>query len=176
MNVGGRTMAESVKLNVDVHRKAAAACQAMGATDAVVATVILPAYNEAAALPKVLSALLVVLDAALVERYEIIVVDDASTDDTAAIARSYPCRLLAHRRNQGKGAAVRTGLGAARGDFIVVMDADNTYPADAVPHMVALSDQNDFVRAIRQSGAAHMPLVNRIGNRLFDTLLKRMYG
>ena len=58
-------MAESVKLNVDVHRKAAAACQGMGATDAVVATVILPAYNEAAALPKVLSALLVVLDAAL---------------------------------------------------------------------------------------------------------------
>src|SRR5947207_5354930 len=123
-------MATSVTSHVDAHRKAAAVCTARAASDAVVATVILPAYNEAAALPKVLSALLVVLDAALAERYEIIVVDDASTDDTAAIARRYPCRLLAHRRNRGKGAAVRTGLEAARGDFIVIMDADNTYPAD----------------------------------------------
>jgi dolichol-phosphate mannosyltransferase len=113
---------------------------------------------------------------ALAERYEIIVVDDASTDATAAIASSYPCRLLGHRRQQGKGAAVRTGLGAARGRFIVVMDADNTYPADAVPRLVALSDQYDFVRGVRQYGEAHMPLVNQIGNRVFDTMLTLMCG
>ena len=169
-------MGTSVTLHVDTHRKAAATCTAMAAPDAVAATVILPAYNEAAALPTVLSALLVVLDVALGERYEIIVVDDASTDETAAIASSYPCRLLGHRHRQGKGAAVRTGLGAACGRFIVVMDADNTYPADAVPHLIALSDQYDFVRGVRQYSAAHMPLVNRIGNRVFDTMLKLMCG
>src|SRR2546423_15326253 len=172
MDVGGRTMATSVKSNVDTHRIATADCTALAASDAVVATLPLPAYNEAAALPTVLSALLLVLD----NRCEIIVVDDASTDDTAAIARGYPCRLLIHRRNQGKGAAVRTGLGAARGRFVVVMDADNTYPADAVPRLVALSDQYDFVRGVRQYSAAHMALVNRIGNKVFDTLLKMLYG
>jgi glycosyltransferase involved in cell wall biosynthesis len=169
-------MATAVTSHVDTHREAAAACQAPAVPDAIVATVILPAYNEAAALPTVLPALLVVLDVALAERYEIIVVDDASTDATAAIASTYPCRLLGHRRKQGKGAAVRTGLGAARGHFIVVMDADNTYPADAVPRLVALSDQYDFVRGVRQYSAAHMPLINRIGNKVFDTMLKLMCG
>ena len=71
---------------------------------------------------------------------------------------------------------MRTGLGAARGRFVVVMDADNTYPADAVPRLIALSDQYDFVRGVRQYSAAHMPLVNRIGNRVFDTMLKLMCG
>jgi dolichol-phosphate hexosyltransferase len=169
-------MGTSVTLHVDTRSTAAANCTALAAPDAVAATVILPAHNEAAALPTVLSALLVVLDVALIERYEIIVVDDASTDETAAIASSYPCRLLAHRRRQGKGAAVRTGLGVACGRFIVIMDADNTYPADAVPRLIALSDQYDFVRGVRQYNAAHMPLVNRIGNRVFDIMLKLMYG
>jgi dolichol-phosphate mannosyltransferase len=169
-------MGTSVTLHVDRQHKAAANCAALAAPGAVAATVILPAHNEAAALPTVLSALLVALEVALVERYEIIVVDDASTDETAAIASSYPCRLLAHGRKQGKGAAVRTGLRAARGRFIVVMDADNTYPADAVPRLIALSDQYDFVRSVRQYSAAHMPLVNRIGNRVFDTMLKLLCG
>src|SRR5579872_6061221 len=91
---------------------------------AVIATIILPAYNEEAALPAVLHGLFEVVDA----RYEVIVVDDASSDATAAIAGQYPCRLLRHAHNQGKGAAVRTGLSAARGRFVIIMDADNTYP------------------------------------------------
>lgn len=80
---------------------------------AVLATVILPAYNEAEALPSVLTSLFGVLD----EQYEIIVVDDASTDATAAIARSYPCWLLRHERNHGKGAAVRTGTPGCAGQI-----------------------------------------------------------
>lgn len=140
--------------------------------DRPIATVILPAYNEAAALPTVLMGLLAVLD----HGCEIIVVDDASTDATARIAREYPCRLLRHERNRGKGAAVRTGLGAARGRFVVVMDADCTYPAIAVPEMIALSGRYEFVRCVRLAGASHIPPLNRLGNRLFDHVLRALHG
>jgi hypothetical protein len=56
------------------------------------------------------------------------------------------------------------------------MDADNTYPAEAVPYMVALGAEYEFVRGVRQYHAAQMPLVNRIGNRIFDILLTTLHG
>ncbi len=138
------------------------------------ATIILPAYNEAAALPIVLAGLIVALGDS--GDSEIIVVDDGSTDQTARVAGDYPCRLLRHARNRGKGAAVRTGLRAARGDFIVVMDADCTYPAAAVPAMLALAREYDFVRCTRQEGAANIPPLNRLGNRLLNGALRTLHG
>ncbi len=138
-----------------------------------IATVILPAYNEAEALPAVLSSLNSVLD----DRYEIIVVDDASTDDSAEIASGYYCKVLRNERNQGKGATVRNGLRAAQGRFVVIMDADNTYPAEAIPKMVRLSARYDFVRGMRvYESTAQMPLLNKIGNKLFDSMLKLLHG
>jgi hypothetical protein len=141
-------------------------------TGDIAVTVILPAYNEAVALPAVLQGLFSVLG----DDSEVIVVDDGSTDHTAAIATTYGCRVLGHPHNRGKGAAVRTGLAAARGQFVIVMDADNTYPAETIPRMIELGAHYDFVRCIRTSGIVNMPLINRIGNRLFDWLLKVVYG
>jgi glycosyltransferase involved in cell wall biosynthesis len=136
------------------------------------ATVILPAYNEASALPTVLADLYAVLD----PHYEIIVVDDGSTDETAAAARAFPCHVVRHKANRGKGAAVRTGIHYARGDFIVVMDADATYPAEAVPRLVDMLADCDLVRCSRLRNTQHMPVVNRIGNLLFDLLLGFAHG
>lgn len=138
----------------------------------IIATVLLPAYNEEAALPAVLTSLLAVLD----DSYEILVVDDGSSDRTPIIARTFPCRLIVHRQNQGKGAAVRTGLAEARGEYVIVMDADNTYPAEAIPEIVTLLKDHDFVRGIRKLSAENTPAVNRIGNKVIDSALKLMYG
>jgi hypothetical protein len=124
------------------------------------------------ALPAVLDALC----SALGDDSEVIVVDDGSTDHTAAIAATYGCRVLRHPHNRGKGAAVRTGLAAAHGQFVIVMDADNTYPAETIPRMIELGAHYDFVRCIRTSGMVNMPPINRIGNRLFDWMLKVVYG
>lgn len=140
--------------------------------DGPAASVILPAYNEAAALPTVLMALFAVLD----ESCEVIVVDDGSSDETAAIARGFPCRVIRHQRNSGKGAALRTGLAAARGRAVVVMDADNTYPAEAIPQLVKLLDRYDLVRGVRRHTADSSPLLNRLGNQLFDLSLTWLYG
>lgn len=141
-------------------------------TPGVITTVVLPAYNEAEALPKVLRELGAVLDAS----YEVLVVDDGSTDGTAEIAAEYPCRVIRHRTRQGKGAAVRTGFANAQGQYLVVSDADGTYPAAAVPRIVALLAEHDLVRCNREHTTDFMPAINRAGNWLFDRLLTGVHG
>ncbi|MFN8473393.1 MAG: glycosyltransferase family 2 protein [Anaerolineae bacterium] len=138
----------------------------------IVASIVLPAYNEALALPSVLSSIFAVIDSTC----EVIVVDDGSSDDTSAIARAYPCRLIRHETNAGKGAAVQTAVDAARGESVIIMDADNTYPADAIPLMITLLEDYDWVRGVRNRDAENMPTVNRLGNSVFDTLLRLVHG
>src|SRR5512144_535799 len=135
-------------------------------------TVLLPAYNEGAALPHVLTELGEYLD----QTYEVLVVDDGSTDDTADVAERYPVRLIQHSSNRGKGVAIRTGIAEAQGDNIVIMDADATYPVPAIKEMVDLLDENDLVRGIRESEPESMPVVNRFGNWLFNKLLAISHG
>jgi glycosyltransferase involved in cell wall biosynthesis len=95
-------------------------------------SVIIPVYNEAGTLEEIIRR---VRATGLVD--ELLVVDDGSADDSAAIlvrlanAGAPPLRVLRHSRNQGKGAAMQTGLAAATGDVVLVQDADLEYnPAD----------------------------------------------
>ena len=138
----------------------------------VTTSVILPAYNEGQALPRVLAAVFEVVDGST----EVLVVDDGSSDNTAEAARGYPCRLVQHSCNQGKGAAIQTGIAQARGRYLVVMDADATYPAAAIPQIVTQLADHDLVRCSRRSQPQNMPLVNNIGNRIFDRLLTLAHG
>lgn len=135
-------------------------------------TVLLPAYNEGAALPHVLAELGEYLD----QTYEVLVIDDGSTDDTAEVAERYPVRLVKHPSNRGKGVAIRTGIAEAQGENVVIMDADATYPVPAIKEMVDLLDDNDLVRGIRESEPESMPVVNRFGNWLFNKLLALSHG
>jgi glycosyltransferase involved in cell wall biosynthesis len=94
-------------------------------------TILMPVYNEAGT---VLAAIEDALTAELpVERRELIVVDDGSTDGTRDLLRSAQLpenvTLLEHERNRGKGAALRTGLSRATGDYTAVLDADLEYHA-----------------------------------------------
>jgi Glycosyl transferase family 2 len=141
-------------------------------TDGIRTTVVLPAYNEGAALPHVLDELGEYLD----DGYEVLVVDDGSTDDTADVAERYPVRLVQHPTNCGKGVAIRTGIAEASGDNVVIMDADASYPVPAIKEMVDLLDENDLVRGIRESENGNMPRVNRFGNWLFNKLLAISHG
>jgi glycosyltransferase involved in cell wall biosynthesis len=138
----------------------------------VTTSVILPAYNEGQALPHVLEAVLQAVD----RNTEVLVVDDGSSDNTAEAARGYPCRLVQHPANRGKGAAIQTGIAQARGRYLVVMDADATYPAAAIPQIVAQLADYDLVRCNRRIQRQNMPLVNSIGNRIFDSLLGLAHG
>jgi glycosyltransferase involved in cell wall biosynthesis len=136
--------------------------------------VILPAFDEETAIPVVLEDLAQHLDGG----FEVIVVDDGSADDTAVVAAANGAKVIRHRNNLGKGAAMATGVEAAAGDFLVFMDADATYPAAAIPHLVSMLGEFDIVRGERPLDSPNIPAVNRIGNRVFNRLLgsSGLYG
>jgi hypothetical protein len=134
-------------------------------------SIVLPAYNEAGAIPIVVNDI-----RAHVPDAEIVVVDDASTDETAEIAREAGCTVVRHETNRGKGAGLRSGFRASHGEYVIFMDADATYPAAAVPEMVQLLSENDYVRADRAIDASNTPLINRIGNKVMERTLQTLHG
>lgn len=89
---------------------------------------IFPAYNEAENLKRFPTEVFPVFDA-LSQPYEVIIIDDGSSDDTAATAKSFQpkAELIRHEKNQGIGAAIRTGIANAKGDLVITMDTDLTY-------------------------------------------------
>jgi glycosyltransferase involved in cell wall biosynthesis len=111
-------------------------------------SVLLPCFNEQAALPSVIRDICAVMDAAPYS-YEILVVDDKSSDSSAGIAAAHGCRVVRHGFNRGAGAARKTGILAAHGEMIVMLDADGSYPAADVPRAIALLDRYDQVNGVR---------------------------
>ena len=139
---------------------------------AVTTTVIVPAYNEEEGLPVTLGKLQRVID----DSYEVIVVDDGSTDRTLEVAREFPCRFIRHKVNQGKGQALRTGIKHARGDRVIWIDADDTYPVENIPSMAEALKEYDVVVGSRVQGYDNVPRFNRLGNWVFRTMIKVIYG
>jgi glycosyltransferase involved in cell wall biosynthesis len=141
-------------------------------------TVIVPAYNEAATVEIALRRI-----RAVALRLEIIVVNDASTDGTreildALLEKGLVDRVIHHEQNRGKGAAIRTGIAGAKGDAVVVQDADLEYdPADLPSLLLPIrSRQADAVYGSRFQGGPHRVLYfwHYVGNR-FLTLLSNMF-
>lgn len=103
-------------------------------------SIVIPVYNEEQTILPVVEAVL-----RLPLNVEVVIVDDGSRDGTrhrlAAIAGLEGVRVLYHAKNQGKGAALRTGLAAAEGDFVVIQDADLEYdPSEIVPLLLPLAN------------------------------------
>jgi len=101
-------------------------------------SIVVPAYNEAARLPSSLGPICEYLERRCGQRCEVIVVDDGSTDRTVEVAErglvalGSRGRVLRHFTNRGKGAAVRTGMLAARGELVLFTDADLSTPIEEI--------------------------------------------
>lgn len=127
-------------------------------------TVVVPAYNEAEAVPPFLERLKAVLDGCG-GTYEVIVVDDGSRDGTGAalatLAGSGWARVVTHERNRGYGEALKTGIANAAHEDILITDADGTYDPSDIPKLLALADEADMVVGARSGKGAQIPLVRR---------------
>ena len=128
-------------------------------------SIVLPARNEAEGLSGVLPRLREACPEA-----EIIVVNDGSTDDTAAVAERAGAKVVTHPYSKGNGAAIKSGARAASGDVIVFMDADGQHDPADIPRLLArLDDGYDMVVGARQAGSqasAARGLANACYNRL----------
>ena len=142
-------------------------------------SIVIPCYNELATIEQILDA----VRASSWPDQEIIVVDDFSRDGTRALLegklRTKVDRLVLHDRNQGKGAALRTGIAHATGELVIIQDADLEYDPQQYPRILApiVEGRADVVFGSRFMGAEpHRVLYfwHRMGNGLL-TLLSNMF-
>ena len=97
--------------------------------------VVIPAFNEREGVPRTLDELAVVLDTLDVS-FEVVVVDDGSTDGTGDAAEACGVRVVRLMTNRGYGAALKAGIAATSSELVAIIDADGTYPADALPELL----------------------------------------
>jgi len=149
-------------------------------------TIIIPAYNESTTITRVLDA---VKNETLIGQLdkEIILVNDASSDDTEAKVREYidsnsqsNIRCISHPKNKGKGAAIRTGIEAATGDYVLIQDADLEYDTAEYNNLLKplLDNRADVVYGSRfMGGKPHRILFfwHSIGNK-FLTFLSNVFN
>jgi len=117
-------------------------------------SVVIPCHNEEEGIRAVLAQMPAMVD-------EVVVVDNASTDRTAAVARELGARVVYEGR-KGYGRAYKTGFASARGDVLVTMDGDGTYPPDSIPLLlhVLVAENLDFISVRRwrsRSGESKSP-------------------
>ncbi len=141
-------------------------------------SIIVPIYNEGATIAKIISRVLAVKLAD-----EIIVVDDGSTDGTAAALarlRSEKVRVVTHPRNRGKGAAVRSGLQAAQGDLILIQDGDLEYDPRDIPALLKPIDEGiaDVVYGSRFLGGPRRPTMywHMVANKMLTFQTNVLYN
>ena len=111
-------------------------------------SVVIPAFNEG---PHVGDQVRAVLEAVQAGGwpFEVIVVDDGSTDETAKAAGEAGAKVVRQPSNQGYGAALKRGIASARHDWILITDADTTYPAAAIPRLLERAQGNEMVVGAR---------------------------
>ncbi len=134
-------------------------------------SIILPAKNEAAALPALLTRL-----HELYPQAEMLVVDDGSTDDTAKVAQANGARVIRHPYSMGNGAAIKSGARQATGDVLVFMDSDGQHdPNDIQPLLEKLHSGYDMVVGARDSHS-QASMGRRLANRIYNGLASLMVG
>jgi len=138
-----------------------------------VVSVIIPAYNEERTIGSVIEETIQIMDAIGLP-YEIIVVDDGSSDRTKEIANRYKAAVLSNGKNQGKGYALRKGFQHAQGDIIVTIDADGAHNPKEIPSLInPLFNGADIVAGSRFLGLRneHTSKLHILGNHLINATI-----
>jgi glycosyltransferase involved in cell wall biosynthesis len=132
-------------------------------------SVVIPAYNEERGIAGVVSEM-----KARQPWREVLVVDDGSSDQTAARAQEAGARVVRHPYNKGNGAAVKTGIREARGEVVLLMDGDGQHAPEEAERLVASIGPYDMVIGARS--AADQAATRALGNALFKALASWLTG
>jgi glycosyltransferase involved in cell wall biosynthesis len=147
-------------------------------------SIVIPAYNEEKRLPATLDRILAYMERSPLPVSEILVVDDGSRDSTAALVeqRGGMVRLVSNSGNRGKGCAVRNGMLAAKGDWILSTDADLSAPIEELDKLIAAARREKAVVAIgsraldRKLVKVHQPMMREFSGRAFNVVMRLVTG
>jgi glycosyltransferase involved in cell wall biosynthesis len=129
-------------------------------SDPVGVSIIIPAYNEEGAVGATVKQIRAALSE-LPMRFEIIVVDDGSTDGTRTAAELSGAVVFSSAENSGYGSALKRGIAAGHSDYVAIIDADGTYPAESLIPMIELAQTADMVVGDRGAAMRNVPLIRR---------------
>ena len=132
-------------------------------------SVVIPAYNEEGAIIETIENVQSVLGDAGIS-YDVIVVNDGSTDDTLSKARQTTARVIDQVENAGYGASLKRGIAAGNSDYVAIIDADGTYPARYLPEMLELARDASMVVGDRGAAMKNVPLIRRPAKWVLNSL------
>ncbi|MBM3253798.1 MAG: glycosyltransferase family 2 protein, partial [Candidatus Omnitrophica bacterium] len=133
-------------------------------------SVVLPAYNEEKSVGKLVREI-----KTLNNDFEVIVVDDGSSDNTFAVAQSAGAFVIKHPYNIGNGAAVKSGVRIANGDIVILMDADGQHSPKDIPKLLTSIDNFDMVVGTR-TGRSNLSWYRSIGNKILIKVAEFLSG
>jgi len=138
-------------------------------SDQVELSIVIPAYNEAGAVGETVNRICAALSK-LPTRFEVIVVDDGSTDGTRTAAELSGAVVLSSAENGGYGSALKRGMAASQSDYVAIIDADGTYPAESLVPMIELVQTADMVVGNRGAAMRNVPLIRRPAKWILNAL------
>ena len=138
-------------------------------------TIVIPAFNEEDVIHELLER---IVEEGLDQTYEVLFIDDGSTDRTAEIIGRYPVKLIRHHVNKGYGAALKTGIRNAGGTFVIMMDSDGQHDPQYISKIETMLQEHDMVIGERSASShqvkrrkAGKKLIRRVGQYLVEQKL-----
>lgn len=132
---------------------------------------VIPAYEEAAAVGVVVQSL-----RAAAPWHEVLVIDDGSADETATVAATAGARVIKHPYNKGNGAAIKTGVRHASGDYLLIVDADGQHTAADALRLVAFLGEYDLVVGTRTGSTQQASTARHMGNNALNWIAGYLTG
>jgi glycosyltransferase involved in cell wall biosynthesis len=138
-------------------------------------SIIIPAFNEQSGIGPLLSKM---KELGICSKYEVIVVDDGSTDQTSEIVSQFPVKLIKHEANKGYGASLKSGIRKASGDKVLTLDSDGQHDPVYLEKAISLLAQYDMVIGERGTDSFHVrsrkggkKLIRKVGEYLVEQKL-----
>jgi len=138
-------------------------------------SIVIPAYNEEKSISEVISKLNNTMTKSGL-KYELIVVDDGSTDDTSKQVISKEATLVSHHFNKGYGAALKTGIKHAKYNTIIITDADGTYPEESILKLIEYSEGYNMVVGARIGENINIPIIRKPAKWFINRLANYLTG